>query len=482
MHPLRRAVVTMAVLVVVPVLLLLGLGLVWLWIAASRPYDVWWRPMAVLSLLAVSGLAVAAVVLLVRGVFRLAIDPLRQLARAALQISISGQARIMDADREDEVGELARALQAWKDASAERQVLLDGAPIGICRIDHTGRITTANGALNAMYRGGDRPLVGHRWQDLIHPDDRHHQQTAHTALIDERRDFFRMEARMLRGDGSSLWCSMTVALLQGMNAGPESFILIVEDISERKGYAELAARVQRELLPDVAPRVQGYEVAAACLSALEVAGDFYDWVLCDDGQLLLTVADVMGKGMAAALVMATVRAVLRAAPPGLGPAARVQLAADAMVGTETGMFVTLFHASLDPASGVLRYVDAGHGYSLILRAGCEPMRLPGRSLPLGVLPDEEFHEAVAQLGPGDQLLIYSDGLVETEERTLGARELVTGVDQSMGATEIVRHLIARMPPRLTDDVTVVSLCRRSEGRPAAAAASAGPGTRLDGGP
>jgi PAS domain S-box-containing protein len=462
---MRREVETMAVLVVVPVLLLLGLGLAWLWIAASRPHDSWWRPLAVLSLLAVSGLAIAALVLLVRGVLRLAIDPLGQLAGAALQIATSGQARIMDADRDDEIGELARALQAWKDASAERQVLLDRAPIGICRVDGAGRIITANAALHAMYREGNRPLVGLPWQDLMHPEDRHQQHAANKALFDQHLDLFRVEARMLRGDGSHLWCSMTVAPLPGMNDGHKSFILIVEDVSERKGYAELAARIQQELLPHVAPHVHGYEVAAACLSALEVAGDFYDWTLCDDGQLLLTVADVMGKGMAAALVMATVRAVLRAAPSGLGPAARVRLAADAMVGTESGMFVTLFHGSLDPASGVLRYVDAGHGYSLILSPGCEPVRLQGRSLPLGVLPDEEFQEGVAQLDPGDQLIIYSDGLVETEERTLEPRELVSGLDQSMGATEIVRQLIAGMPRRLLDDVTVVSLCRRSDGDP-----------------
>src|SRR5262249_36283263 len=147
----------------------------------------------------------------------------------------------------------------------------------------------------------------------------------------------------------------------------ESFILIVEDVSERKEHAELAARVQQELLPHVAPQVQGYEVAAACLSALEVAGDFYDWRLSEDGQLQGTVAGVMGEGMGAALVMATVRAGLRAAPSALSPAARVRLAADAMVGTESGLFVTLFHGCLDPSSGVLRYVDAGHGYCMILR-------------------------------------------------------------------------------------------------------------------
>src|SRR5207302_1712191 len=195
-----------------------------------------WLTFAALSVVALSALAAGAVIFLARRVLRVAIDPLQQLARSAVQISASGQARIVDADRQDEIGELARALQAWKDASMERQILADGAPIGICRMDLSGRVITANAALVAMHGG----------------------------------------------------------------------------TSDRKGHAELAAKIQRELLPHMVPEVEGYEVAGACLSAMEVAGDFYDWVLDDEGQLQFTVADVMGKGMGAALVTATLRAVLRA--------------------------------------------------------------------------------------------------------------------------------------------------------------------------
>src|SRR5207302_10538078 len=111
-------------------------------------------------------------------------------------------------------------------------------------------------------------------------------------------------------------------------------------------------------------------VAGRWLPAQEVAGDLYDWEDTGDGNLELTVADVMGKGMGAALVMAALRTALRAAPGDLGPAERVTRAAAAMTfGAETeGLFVTLFHGRLALATGRLRYVDACHGYCRIRSA------------------------------------------------------------------------------------------------------------------
>jgi PAS domain S-box-containing protein len=456
---------------VVLLVLLSGVAIFWLSLAAAGTGGGKWLALGVLSVLGMSALAAAAVVLLARRVTRLAIDPLHQLARAAAQISASGQARIMDADRDDEVGELARALQAWKDTSAEREILLDRAPIGICRISPGGEVMTANVALQAMHGGTREEIVGRPWWEFIHPDDRRHEEAAGIALVEKGLDRYDLEARHIRADGTALWCAMTVAPVRGVDGSPESFILIEEDISDRKAHAELAARIQRELLPNAVPKVDGYEVAAACMPAQDVAGDFYDWMLSDEGELQFTVADVMGHGMGAALVTATLRAVLRAAPAGLSPAARVRLAADSMVGSEAGLFATLFHGCLDSSSGRLRYVDAGHGYCVIRRRGGDLVRLPSRSMPVGVLPDQEFQEGIAQLDPGDMLLVYSDGLVETDERSVEPPELTAGLDESTEAAEVVRRLTARMPPRLADDVTVVAV-RRLSGSPATVYAAA----------
>jgi anti-sigma regulatory factor (Ser/Thr protein kinase) len=238
----------------------------------------------------------------------------------------------------------------------------------------------------------------------------------------------------------------------------------VEDITDRNRHAEREAQIQRTLLPEDAPRIEGYELAAACRPAQDVAGDFYDWTVTDDRQVELTVADVMGKGVAAALVMAVLRTALRAAPADMSPAAQVGVAAGSMsLGAyDEGLFATLFHAHLDVATGVLHYVDAGHGYCAIRRTTGEFIRLTVRSLPVGALNDEGFREGTVVLAPGETLIVYSDGLVEMDERTLALDEFAPEFNGARAADDLVARLMATASTRPTDDVTVLVLRRLAE--------------------
>ncbi len=242
----------------------------------------------------------------------------------------------------------------------------------------------------------------------------------------------------------------------------DGFIDILEDISERKRQAEWAAAVQREMLPTRPPLLTSYEIAGRCLTAHEVAGDLFDWVDTGDGHLEVTLADVMGKGMAAALLMAALRTALRAAPGELGPAERVTRAAASMTfGGETeGFFVTMFHAGLELATGTLRYVDAGHGYVLVRRAGGAVERLPVHSMPLGVGLGGAFDEGEARLDPGDLLLVCSDGLLEPSEEAVDVEALALGLEPESGAAALVDRLLERVSRGpLADDVTAVVLRR-----------------------
>lgn len=175
-----------------------------------------------------------------------------------------------------------------------------------------------------------------------------------------------------------------------------------------------AAEIQADLLPGQAPVLDGWDLAARCVPAHQVGGDFYDWQQSPAGTLTITVGDVMGKGIPAALLMASVRAVLRAVGPSCSPATAVQTAASVLMTdlTRSGAFVTLFHAQLELATGRLRYVDAGHGYVRFWKTSGSVERLPARGLPIGVLDDEIYEEGVVMMDPGDVLLIYSDGLTE----------------------------------------------------------------------
>jgi phosphoserine phosphatase RsbU/P len=390
------------------------------------------------------------------------LDRVRELAEAARQIAGGGNVHVPHLERTDEIGVLADALRCWQDLSAEREILVDQAPVGICRVDEHRRMVQVNVAMASMLGYSKQELTGRSILDINPPEDHARSIAAHDAFMSGKRDLYLSERQWVRKDGSRIWCSLRVAPVRTYEGGPPvSVIAISEDITERKRQALQAAHIQRQLLPRNTPEIVGYDMAGACSPAQNVGGDFYDWVLSDDGQLDLTVADVMGKGMAAALVMATVRASMRAAPPALGPADRARVAADSLsLGiTDDGMFVTLFHCRLDIDSGAFRYVDAGHGYCVIRRRSGEFVALPARSLPLGMRESESLEEGTAQLEPGDSLVMYSDGLVETEQRIVELAEFAPELDQSEDAAEAVGRLMASVPPNLNDDVTVVLLRR-----------------------
>jgi len=225
----------------------------------------------------------------------------------------------------------------------------------------------------------------------------------------------------------------------------------------RSLQAELARarEVQAGLLPVEAPRLSGFDLAARCVPAHEVGGDFFDWQVLD-GAAVLSVGDVMGKGIPAALLAATVRAVLRALAHQNPPGATLDLLRQALGGDleRTSSFVTLFHARL--ASNEVHYVDAGHGHALVRRARGALERLVRGGRPVGFPAVGPYRESVIRLEPGDALFVYSDGLFEgTEHRP---EELIAELDMAGDASSLVDRLLAHPRPRdAGDDATVLAL-------------------------
>jgi serine phosphatase RsbU (regulator of sigma subunit) len=227
------------------------------------------------------------------------------------------------------------------------------------------------------------------------------------------------------------------------------------------GELARAAEVQATLLPREVPVVPGFEIAARCVSARDVGGDFYDWQQPVPGIVPLTLGDVMGKGMPAALLMATVRAALRAVACQNGPAAALELTARALaVDLERSeSFVTLFHAQLDAAARRLVYVDAGHGHVFVRRAAGTVEQLRPRELPLGILADD-YHEGALTFAAGDALVLYSDGLIDARpDLALDQPTLATHLAGTMSAQDMVDRLIQLTAPPgpPPDDLTVVVL-------------------------
>jgi PAS domain S-box-containing protein len=194
--------------------------------------------------------------------------------------------------------------------------------------------------------------------------------------------------------------------------------------TEQRLGAEIARarEIQVALMPELPLVLPWVQIAGQCFPAREMSGDFVDWYEVAGEKVALTVGDVMGKGVPAALLMSTTQTLLRAAaygPDGLlstGPADQIQRTNGALHSSlgAAQRFVTVFAGHLD-RTGLLTYADAGHGHALIRRVDGSFERLDATGLPLGVEPGASYPSACVQLAPGDVVLVATDGLRDVLE-------------------------------------------------------------------
>jgi len=200
-----------------------------------------------------------------------------------------------------------------------------------------------------------------------------------------------------------------------------AFILLLAlELADRvtmKRDLEIAREIQRWLVPATPPEVTGFELAFATRPANTVSGDYYDAFHRDGGQLLLVVADVAGKSIPAALLMATIQASLRtlAAEPVALKEVVLGLNRYACANSLGGLrFTTAFLGELDLASHTLRYIRAGHNPPVLRRATGLLERLDEGGLPLGIMASAHFEQGSVTLDSGDLLVVFTDGVTEAE--------------------------------------------------------------------
>jgi hypothetical protein len=298
--------------------------------------------------------------------------------------------------------------------------------------------------------------------NVTHPDYRKATARMYRRLMKGQSDVEQMEKLFVRKNGSTFWAKSIVLALRDGEGQSTGYVAMVEDITERKDKLVRAAQVQRDLLPDSTPDLPGYELTGLCRPTEDVGGDFFDWYQQDPGTLTVTVADVMGKGMSAAILMATMRIALRSTSWAPTAEEAVRSVADStqqdLEKTET--FMTLFHARLDLESGLLTYVDAGHALAVVVNESGGTW-LRSASMPIGVMAGTRHPEASVTLHPGDTLVIFSDGVLdlhpELEEDVVGAaRRLLKGAES---VEEMAERIATNPQARVMDDVTVVVLRR-----------------------
>lgn len=274
----------------------------------------------------------------------------------------------------------------------------------------------------------------------------------------------------------------TLADLEYLTSIAASAAIAIENarlyqVAVEKGRLEreiqLALEVQSSLLPRQTPTLKGWEFGALWRPAREVAGDFYDFIPVDSEQLALVIADVTDKGVPAALYMALTRSIVRASMLHVSTPAEIIAHANRLICNDAayGMFVTLFYAQLDPRTGEMTYVNAGHNPPLLYRTAADQVvRLTRTGMALGIEEQASYaHETVA-LNPGDLVCFYTDGLTEAynpQQEAYGMARLEAAVRAGSRSpvVELTRQVQASVEQfvggeLLADDITLVVLKRQ----------------------
>ncbi|MFV9506653.1 MAG: PP2C family protein-serine/threonine phosphatase [Oscillochloridaceae bacterium umkhey_bin13] len=232
---------------------------------------------------------------------------------------------------------------------------------------------------------------------------------------------------------------------------------------------QMARDIQQGLLLEAAPHLRGWELAAISLPARDLGGDLYDFLSLGDGVQGIMIGDVSGKGLPAALRMAVARTLFR------HEARRDEAPGVTLAGVNRGVLseipqgmVTMLYLRLDTRCGHLHLANAGHTFPMFVNGTVHELELSG--LPLGVDGDSDYSEASAEVGPGDTVILYTDGVLEAEDQA-GA---IFSYERLQALIEAHAHLRPRAMVALmlhtlrawsngasqSDDVTIVILRRR----------------------
>ncbi|HEX8285309.1 MAG TPA: SpoIIE family protein phosphatase [Pyrinomonadaceae bacterium] len=249
---------------------------------------------------------------------------------------------------------------------------------------------------------------------------------------------------------------------------------LLEERLEQQQYErelQLAREIQQRFQPTAPPVVPGFEFQGISFPSYQIGGDYYDFIPCPDGRLVVALGDVSGKGTSAALLMSSLHAAVHAQVASCRPITETVGAVNRYLADNTpaNRFVTLFYAELDPLTGALSFINAGHNPPIIAHESGTLEHLGAGGVPLGILPDFDFREGRTQLRPGDTLIAYSDGVTETQNpagEEFGTMRLQEVIGQNLDRSaaglrdkiEAALSAFAQGTPAV-DDITLVIVKR-----------------------
>jgi serine phosphatase RsbU (regulator of sigma subunit) len=240
---------------------------------------------------------------------------------------------------------------------------------------------------------------------------------------------------------------------------------------------QLAMEIQQRFQPTAPPVVPGYEFQGISFPCYEIGGDYYDFIKRDDGRLVIALGDVSGKGTAAALLMSSLHASIHAQTGSHDSLVETISAVNRYLAENipSNRFVTLFYAELDPESGALSFLNAGHNPPLIVHAAGTVEQLASGGLPLGIKANADYREGRTTLQAGDVLVIYSDGVTEAASpngEEFGPTRLYEVVSRNVessaaGIRDRIESALTKFSQGIpaADDITLVIVKRQAGTRP-----------------
>jgi sigma-B regulation protein RsbU (phosphoserine phosphatase) len=228
---------------------------------------------------------------------------------------------------------------------------------------------------------------------------------------------------------------------------------------------ERAREIQQSLLPKEIPQLPGFEIAGAWQPASTVSGDYYDVLRLGDHRLGICIADVVGKGVSAALLMANVQAAVRAFASESASPAQVCGKVNTLLheNIATGKFVTFFYGILDGEMHTFQYSNAGHLYPILISGGSIRMLDQG-GVVLGVFPAWTYEDSMIEMRTGDRLLLFTDGITEASDanaREFGEAGIATFAiaNRTLSAKDLNSRLLAQVTAycgaQFQDDATLL---------------------------
>ncbi len=357
--------------------------------------------------------------------------------------------------------------------------LFNSAPEAIVLHDINDIVVNINKEFTRMFGYSREEAIGKPINDLVASEDfkKHAAMNSYMVTHGKRTD---NDSKRKRKDGTlfDVWIIGAPIIDNGKQMGVYA---IYRDITERKKAEEarirsleearMARNIQVNLLPKSNPEIDGYDISGMSIPALNVGGDYYDFIRLDDYRLAIGLGDVSGKGLAAALVMSNLQATIRGLASFDVTANECLERANRLLfrSIDSKTFVSLFYGILDTKKNTLCYANAGQNSPLIFSPEKKPVPLKTHGLVLGAQEDVSYQQEEISINPGDRLLIYSDGISEAMnegKEEFGDEKLLEMVQRycSYSADELIENIITAVKLHFgnapqNDDMTMVIIER-----------------------